>query len=326
MMYKKNILLIISLCLFLLPGCGASPSKKVNPITRLPKQTLAVPKNGPMPIFGSHEFNRIKDEGPDQDIDVSKVPDATPQAEPLARFGNKTPYKVLGETYHVLNDSAGFTQTGTASWYGRKFHGLKTSSGERYDMYKMSAAHRELPLPTYARVTNVKNNKTVIVKINDRGPFHSERVMDLSYAAAARLDIIKSGTAEIKIEAIDPSQYTAESLKDSRTETPTTKTNATTEPLALSASSKEQKTTISSNGKKGFFIQVAAFSREDNVLAMAEQLAKEYNLQTDIDGKVKGDSFLYLLYFGPFPHREEAASKLKSLRLPSSMKPFITER
>lgn len=134
---------------------------------------------------------------------VDRIPDAVPKVEPMARRGNKT-YQVYGKTYHPLTSSKNYRETGLASWYGTKFHGNSTSSGEPYDLYAMTAAHRTLPLPTYARVTNTRNGKSIIVKINDRGPFHSNRLIDLSYAAARKLGIYGHGTGHVTVEAIDP--------------------------------------------------------------------------------------------------------------------------
>ncbi|GEK72265.1 MULTISPECIES: septal ring lytic transglycosylase RlpA family protein [Halomonas] len=147
---------------------------------------------------------------PEEPPDVSQVPDAVPRVEPRSRAGNRSTYEVWGKTYHVLDDATGYERRGTASWYGEKFQGYATSNGEIYDMYKMSAAHRSLPLPSFARVTNLDNGRSVIVRVNDRGPFHSEREIDLSYAAAARLDILDHGTGRVRVEAIDPVAWQAE--------------------------------------------------------------------------------------------------------------------
>ena len=127
---------------------------------------------------------------------------AVPRPEPLARYGNHSPYVVFGQTYEVWATAKGYKKKGVASWYGKKFHGRPTSSGEPYDMYKATAAHRNLPLPTYAEVTNLENGRKVIVKINDRGPFKHNRLIDLSYGAAVKLGMINSGTARVKVEAI----------------------------------------------------------------------------------------------------------------------------
>lgn len=147
---------------------------------------------------------------PDDDIDVTHIPNATPQLEPVSRYGNPAHYEVFGQKYKTMQHSHGYEAEGTASWYGRKFHGKRTSCGEPYDMYAMTAAHKSLPLPTYAKVTNVKNGKEVIVKINDRGPFVKGRLIDLSYAAAKKLGIHATGTGKVKICAIDPVAWNKE--------------------------------------------------------------------------------------------------------------------
>lgn len=162
---------------------------------------------------GQGRYSQKIDSLPTNPTDVSKVADAVPRSEPKSRGGNASSYVVFGQTYRVLNSSRGFTQTGTASWYGNKFHGHLTSNGEVYDMYTMSAAHTRLPLPTYVKVTNLDNNRQVIVRVNDRGPFVGNRIIDLSYAAAYRLDMVKTGTARVKVEAIDPVQWQAQQAK-----------------------------------------------------------------------------------------------------------------
>lgn len=136
--------------------------------------------------------------------DLHNIPDATPVAAPRSRYGNPEAYEVYGQRYFVLGTAAGYRERGRASWYGTKFHGKRTSSGEPYDMFAMTAAHKTLPLPTYVRVTHLGNGRSVIVKVNDRGPFHEGRIIDLSYAAAAKLDILAHGSAEVEVEAIDP--------------------------------------------------------------------------------------------------------------------------
>jgi len=143
-----------------------------------------------------------QDSAPARKISASDVPDAKPRPEPRSPYGNRPQYEVLGKTYTVMDSAAGYREKGTASWYGNKFHGRRTSSGEPFDMYSATAAHRNLPLPTYAEVTNLDNGRKVIVKINDRGPFHSSRIIDLSYGAAVRLDMTGRGTANVEVRAI----------------------------------------------------------------------------------------------------------------------------
>jgi rare lipoprotein A len=149
------------------------------------------------------------DAAPGHEFDAHAVPDAVPRVEPRSRYGNKSPYVVFGKTYTVLADATGYNERGVASWYGAKFHGAKTSSGEPYDMYAMSAAHKTLPLPCYARVTNLQTGASVIVRVNDRGPFKDNRVMDLSYAAATRLGITAKGTGLVEVRVVGPGDIAA---------------------------------------------------------------------------------------------------------------------
>ena len=135
-------------------------------------------------------------------MDPGEIRDAQPRAEPRARYGNHSPYTVLGKTYTVMDSAEGYRERGIASWYGTKFHGRKTSSGEPYDMHAATAAHKRLPLPTYAEVTNLDNGRKVVVKVNDRGPFHEDRIIDLSYAAAIKIGMAEAGTARVEVRAI----------------------------------------------------------------------------------------------------------------------------
>lgn len=147
-----------------------------------------------------------QDRAPDGSPDVSHVQDAVPRVEPRSRYGNPQSYVVRGKRYQVMQTSKGFVERGIASWYGQKFHGRRTSSGETYDMYLMTAAHKNLPLPTYAQVTSLENGRSIIVKVNDRGPFHQNRIIDLSYAGASKLGVLARGTAMVEVRAIDPGQ------------------------------------------------------------------------------------------------------------------------
>ena len=137
--------------------------------------------------------------------DPTAIPDAVPTEEPLSPYGNPEEYEVFGETYHVMESSAGYVSEGLASWYGEEFQGRRTSSGEPYDMYLMTAAHKTLPLPTYVEVTNLENGRTAVVRVNDRGPFHPDRVIVLSYVAARKLGIVGPGTARVRVRALEPS-------------------------------------------------------------------------------------------------------------------------
>lgn len=151
----------------------------------------------------------VKDSGPKGPVDVSHIPDAVPRVEQRTKAGNKSPYTVLGKTYYVMGSAEGFRQEGDASWYGRKFHGRRTSNGEVYDMYGMTAAHKTLPIPSYVRVTNKRNGRSVVVRVNDRGPFHGSRIIDLTYTAASKLGFVNQGTAPVTVEVITPGQTLA---------------------------------------------------------------------------------------------------------------------
>ena len=144
----------------------------------------------------------IRDGAPDAVPDPDAVPEPVPRAEPRARYGNRSPYVVLGRRYHIMDSVEGYTERGIASWYGTKFHGRATSSFEPYDIYQYTAAHKTLPLPSYVRVTNLENGRSVVVRVNDRGPFHDNRLIDLSYIAAVKLGVHLKGTARVEVEAL----------------------------------------------------------------------------------------------------------------------------
>ena len=170
---------------------------------------------------GSDRYSIAQDRAPSTPVDVSQIPEPTPRQEPRSRFGNPPQYVVWGQTYTVMDNAEGYEETGNASWYGEKFHGHRTSSGEPFDMFQLTAAHRSLPLPAYVRVTNLDNDKSIIVRVNDRGPFHSDRIIDLSWAAAVRLGVDQVGVAPVHVEALvlpsDPASAEAQQTQASST-------------------------------------------------------------------------------------------------------------
>ncbi len=180
-----------------------------NPAAETPAAAIKRCANCPTP---DPDFAPGSDEVP---AGIDRVPDAVPVDEPRSRYGNPETYDALGEQYRVMKQAPrGYRQQGRASWYGKKFHGRRTANGEIYDMFKMTAAHKTLPLPSYARVTSKSNGRSVVVRINDRGPFHPGRIVDLSYAAAAKLDLLHHGSVDVELEVITPQQ--ARSAGESR--------------------------------------------------------------------------------------------------------------
>ena len=217
---------------------------------------------------------------PDTGLGSVTVPDAVPTDEPRSRYGNQSPYKVNGKTYHVMNSGAGYTERGVASWYGKKFHGRQTSSGETYDMYKMTAAHKALPLPTYVEVTNLGNGRRIIVKVNDRGPFVHNRIIDLSYSAASKLGIVGTGTAFVEVRAIDAHDPLRSEIGAAIPEPDTANT--------------DDKPT-----DRQMFIQVGAFADYDNAMRMRQRLlGYGFNNTRLIETHINGRG-LYRVRVGP---------------------------
>lgn len=168
---------------------------------------------GPLPRGADERGADEKDGAPvSTPYDLRNLPDPVPVQEPLSRYGNAPTYEVFGKTYTTLASAAGYKAEGLASWYGRKFHGRRTSSGEPFSMYELTAAHRTLPIPTYVRVTNLENGRQTLVRVNDRGPFHADRILDLSYAAAVKLGFAERGTARVRIETVDGGHAPADKL------------------------------------------------------------------------------------------------------------------
>jgi len=195
-MYEFRMLKAASLAAIalVLAACASSPSEQSSDGTAMSASDA----------YQASRYNIQQDRGPSRQIDPSQVREIVPMIEPRTLAGNKSPYTVNGLTYRVMPSEEGYRERGFASWYGEKFHGHKTSNGEIYDMYQISAAHKTMPIPGFLRVTNLENERSIIVRVNDRGPFHSDRVIDLSYAAAYMLGFDNKGTAMVEVEAIVP--------------------------------------------------------------------------------------------------------------------------
>jgi rare lipoprotein A len=247
-----------------------------------------------------------KDFAPENPPDVSNVADAVPVDIPYSRGGNRSTYEVWGKSYSVLSSHIGYKAEGIASWYGLKFHGHKTSNGEIYDIYKMSAAHKSLPIPSFARVTNLDNGKSVVVRVNDRGPFHENRLIDLSYSAAARLDILQQGTGRVRVEAIDARTFA------SSTEAPEKRSQTDTADL------KQQTSDVT-----GAFLQVGSFSKESSAQSVKSQLLTLDAVDVVIKSIRQGDSEFHRVLVGPLADRFSLDSMIQSLEAMGYSSPLL---
>ncbi|NVJ51631.1 septal ring lytic transglycosylase RlpA [Marinomonas sp. CT5] len=245
---------------------------------------------------GGGRYSILQDHAPTGDIKVDHLPDLVPKWEPKSRGGNKSPYEVWGKKYWVMDSAKGYVAEGTASWYGKKFHGHKTSNGETYDMYSFSAAHKSLPLPTYLKVTNLDNQRSVIVRVNDRGPFHGDRLIDLSYAAAARLDYHKKGLARVRIEAITPSRGELYSPTKSIEKEPINTPEAlpAKAPIAPSITAKNDTPELIFS-----HLQMGAFSSEESADKLKKRLFEAFDTSIKVVINKQGDG-LYKVLVGPF--------------------------
>ena len=186
---QTSVQVILASCVLLLAACsGTAPPTN--------------PNDG--------RYSIAQDRAPQRSIDISAIPDVIPEPINRGLAGNRSPYSVLGKTYYVLPTEEGYSERGVASWYGEKFHGHRTSNGEVFDMYLASAAHKSLPIPSYLQVTNLDNNRSILVRVNDRGPFHGDRIIDLSYAAALKLGFADRGTARVQLNAVMPPRFASE--------------------------------------------------------------------------------------------------------------------
>jgi len=257
-----------------------------------------------------------QDLGPKQHQDMSNAPDAVPRVEAYSRGGNKSRYEVWGKQYSVMASGHGFRQRGLASWYGQKFHGHLTSNGETYDMYAMSAAHKSLPLPTFARITNLANNKMVIVRVNDRGPFHGDRVIDLSYAAASKLDYRKTGVAEVLIEVIDASQWSPaleQQIRAQRQGNAFAQSQSQSQPAVKLVKKMPAKVVVTnkkstvqapqirqqSKRQTGYYVQVAAVSRISGGMLLRNTLVQSLRRANVFVEQANDRPDLYRVLIGP---------------------------
>lgn len=286
-------------------------------------------------ISGPDDYNRPhKDGAPWWDVDVSKIQDAIP----MPHYGpvKASPYVVFGKQYFPIQDARRYQAVGPASWYGTKFHGQATANGETYDLYGMTAAHKTLPLPSYVRVTNLENDKVVILRVNDRGPFYSDRIIDLSFAAAKKLGFAEKGTARVKVEGIDPHEWWAQQgrpvplvlannqpARASAVQTvaqpvsqpiehyspPPTQHAAAVVPVQIDAKKND------SLAVSGLFLQVGAFANPDAAELLKSKLSQTSSVPVFISSVVRDQQILHRVRMGPISNQGEAEQLQSSVRL-----------
>jgi rare lipoprotein A len=328
--------------LAMMAGCSTTDQngehKSLIPLPWRHKVTRVDPTLPNLPAAGSGRGGYYQDDGPGTNPPpgLMDTPDAVVKYEPYARFANK-PYSVFGQTYTPLVNDEPFTQRGVASWYGVKFHGQRTSSGEPYDMYKMTAAHPTLPIPSYARITNLENGKSVVVRINDRGPFHSDRIVDVSYTAALKLGLLGKGSHEVQIErlfpgdeihlasarraaaseaqALPPPAIAALMLED-RADTDSAAVAPAPAPAAAAAADQAAP-------RSGFYLQLGAYGRAGKAEEVSEKLKQS---GVDLAIEVVRSGSLNRLYGGPFETRALAQEAARALPAGLGLRPIVVRR
>jgi rare lipoprotein A len=250
--------------------------------------------------------------------DVLAIPDAVPKYEPRGTRGNPPFYEVFGKRYYVMASSEGWVERGTASWYGPGFHAASTSLGERYDMYGMTAAHKTLPIPAYAEVTNLRNGRKVVVRINDRGPFVGDRIIDLSYTAAAKLDMLTAGTAPVEIRVISASGVTAGGMRAPAAAPASTPAPISAPPMAPASpppppSVAVVNAPVAAPSGTVMFIQAGVFADHENARRRVESLLAAGIELASLD-ELSGERTLHRVRVGPFATVEEFDLTMKQLR------------
>jgi rare lipoprotein A len=333
-------------------GCGTTADGEHKSLIPLPWKHKVTARHGgidpdlpALPPAGSGRGGYYQDDGPGANPPpgLRDVPDAVVKYEPYARFANK-PYSVFGQTYTPLINDEPFSQRGVASWYGVKFHGQRTSSGEPYDMYKMTAAHPTLPIPSYARVTSLDSGKSVVVRINDRGPFHSDRVVDVSYTAALKLGLLGKGSHQVQIERLfpdDPARVaTVRRAATSAAQTAPAPAEiaalmledrvamdsaavARPQPAADRDADAAKAAATAATATAGFYLQLGAYGREGKAEEISEMLKKSGVSQAL---EVVRSGAVNRLYSGPFETRALAQEAARALPSSLGLKPIVVRR
>jgi len=257
-------------------------------------------------------FARLKDSGPSHEVDVSQLANAVPRVDPITIAGNKNPYTVNGVTYQLMPSAKGYSEEGEASWYGNKFHGRKTSNGETYSMYGMTAAHKTLPIPAYVRVTNIANGRQIIVRVNDRGPFHGGRIIDLSYAGAKKLGYANTGTARVRVEAIDPANFQPNSVSLPRVSAQVNKPEKI-QPLLVDAKKPSAQP----------FLQVGVYSSMSSARQLQSQLSSITTFPVFVRRFGEVTSPVFKVWIGPIVDQSQLVALRERLVEQGRYKPFV---
>jgi rare lipoprotein A len=335
-MKRGIVLALLAAMAFGLTGCGSVSQLPPVSDASVPQPSGAARRTPALPPAGSGRGGYYQDDGPGDSAppDLQNTPDAVPKIEPYSRTGNR-PYVVFGVTYTPITDERPLKQRGRGSWYGKKFHGQKTSSGEIYDMYKMTAAHPTLPIPSYARVTNLSNGNRVVVRVNDRGPFHSSRIIDLSYTAALKLGYIGKGSTDLEVERILPEEIAR--MAAAPAPSAPVATTPVAEPVAapvierVAAEAAAQNNTPAAvpvaqrpASAGGFYLQLGAFGQQANAEAARSRLVQGWgNLPPP---EVVQSGSLYRLHSGPFATRGEADAAARQVRDAGIATPVVVQR
>jgi rare lipoprotein A len=286
--------ILISVLAVLLTACVSAPSSQT------PQSTS--------PNGGRYQLEN--DSGELEPMDLSKVRPVVPSVETRTAAGNKSPYTINGVTYHILASEDGYTETGLASWYGRKFHGHLTSNGEIYDMFQVSAAHTRLPIPSYVRITNLDNDSSIIARVNDRGPFHPGRIVDLSYAGAVLLGYADKGTARVKVEALVPARNQPQAVA------PVVYSADSLEAVAI-----ERKQIEANTGKE--FLQVGAFANIESAQKLVARLTAMTRMPVFIASDAADNgTVLHKVRVGPLAGDDEAQLLIESVEQARLGSPF----
>jgi len=295
-------------------GCASTPTPpRVEREVKAPATTTPAP---PRRGGGGYYLDDGPGESPPPDLD--RIADAEPRAEPLHRFAN-SPYVVFGRQYVPEREVRPFKQRGVGSWYGRKFHGQKTASGEVYDMYAMTAAHPTLPIPSYARVSNVANGRAVVVRVNDRGPFLHNRVIDLSYAAAWKLGYLEQGSALVEVETLLPDRTLVAAAPSQWPE------RGAPGPRAPEAPPPDATRVPVEAESGGIYLQLGAFADRDNAENFRARLALEFSA-LDRPAEVYRKDGIFRLHVGPYRTRAEALAAADRLKDALDVKPHVVVR